>query len=149
MSFLPFLAWDDFDTYTIGTNVAGHTLRGGGAPTYKPQYSTTAILPYKRRYLEFLTDATSDYHAISVDAVDSDANRATFDIVFGFAMSLTTVEEIHVYARGAGTATMTDFIRASIVPGTGAIRIERVGAQWVALPQLQTLQIQNFQGTPP
>jgi len=133
MSFLPFQAWDDFDTYTIGTNVAGYTLRGGGAPTYKPQYSTTAILPYKRRYLEFLTDATTDYHAVSRDAVDSDANRATFDIVFGFAMSLNTVEELHVYARGQGAGTMTDFVRAAIVLGTGAIRIDKmVGSAYTA-----------------
>jgi len=125
MALLPFLAWDDFDTYTIGTNVAGHTLRGGGAPTYKPQYSTTAILPYKRRYLEFLTDATTDYHAISRDACDG---LRDFDRVFGFAMSLCTVEELHLYARGAGTATMTDFVRASIVLATGAIRIDKMVA---------------------
>ncbi len=123
MALLPFLAWDDFDTYTIGTNVAGHTLRGGGAPTYKPQYSTTAILPYKRRYLEFLTDATTDYHCISRDACDG---LRDFDRVFGFAMSLCTVEELHLYARGAGTGTMTDFVRASIVLATGAIRIDKM-----------------------
>ncbi len=133
MSLLPFQAWDDFDTYTIGTNVVGHTLRGGGAPTYKPRSGSAAILPYKKRYLEFLTDATTDYHAVTVDAVDADANRATFDIVFSFSMSLCTVEELHVYARGAGTGTMTDFLRARIVLASGAIAIDKmVGSAYTA-----------------
>lgn len=128
MSQLPTTNWGDFDVDTIGSAVAAHTIRGAGAPTFKPQYTTATIAAYFKRYGAFVNANTDDYHAFSRDLVDADANRATFDRVGILIMDVTDAEEWHIYARGAGTGTMTDFVRARIVKASGVIAIDKMVA---------------------
>ncbi len=117
----------DESTQTIGTNLAGWTVRGGGAPTRAPAYGDPAVIPVKRRYLPFTTDSTSDYRCISWDAIDADANRAKANLVAAFTVDLATVEELHLYARGAGS--VTDFYRLRIkLTGASNVNFDKLTA---------------------
>lgn len=116
-------------TQTIGTNLAGWTVRGGGSPTYAPAYMSPATLPVKRRYLPFVADSTTDYRCISWDAIDADANRAKANLLTLFLVDLTTAEHIHLYARGAGTGTVTDFYRLRIaMSGANNVAFDKMAA---------------------
>lgn len=123
-----FDGFDDWNVHVIGTNSPGLTVRGGGAPGRATKYADAGVVPRNERYLEFLTDSTADYCAVSVDALDADANRATFDIVDAFSYDLLTAEEWTLYARGQGSGTVTDFVRARVVKASGVIAIDRMVA---------------------
>lgn len=123
-----FDGFDDWNTRVIGTNASGLTVRGGGAPGFAPKYADAGVVPRNERYLQFLTDSTADYRAVSLDALDADANRATFDIVDAFSYDLLTTEDWTLYGRGQGTATVTDFVRARVVKASGVIAIDRMVA---------------------
>lgn len=122
--------FDNWSTSVIGVNEPGWTVRGGGAPGFAPKYGLETVVPRAERYAEFVTDSTSDYRFRTWDVLDTDGLRATFSIATAFMMDLTTVEEIHIYARGVST---TDFVRARIVKATGAIAIDKmVGGAYTA-----------------
>lgn len=115
----------NWDVDVIDTNSPGWTVRGGGAPTLRPKYGDPAQVPRNERYYEFINDATTDFHCMSEDLASAEtAVNQYFDMVTCFSLPLSTVEEVHIYARGAGTATMTDFVRARIVLASGVIAID-------------------------
>lgn len=91
----------------IGTDLTGWTVRSG-SPAYAPAYGTVAV---KKRYLP-INDGAGTLGVVSWDAIDADADRATFDMVLGFTVDLRTATTGFVYARGTAH---TDWLRLQIL----------------------------------
>lgn len=95
--------WDDFNTYTIGTNIANHTARGAIVDR-KPKYGTLLTVPVKRRFLKIGNTANA-WAGVSLDAVDSDANRATVSAATCVIIDQMTTDNVYLFIRGAGGVT--------------------------------------------
>lgn len=119
-----FTQWDDD---TIDSTIAGWTHRTAGtAPTYVPKYGTPAV---KRRYLQHKPGTTSDLRGlITWDAIDGDANRATFDALTLIKMDDWTGDYAEIWGRVAMSGTtITDGYRVRVIRAGGAnnIRVDK------------------------
>lgn len=88
----------------IGTNLTTVTYRGTAAPSgYAPAYGTPAV---KRRYCNFKCNSSGVpfRNLVSINAIDSDANRATVEVLGGFKKDDATVTDMTLALRGVGAS---------------------------------------------
>ena len=129
----------DEPAQTIGTNLAGWTVRTGGAPGRVPAYGTP---PVKRRYLSYTNDSTATSRVLSWDAIDGDANRDKINLATLIHMPHTTAAIVTLYVRlTLSGATITDAYRLRLDLGAGVVYLDK----WVA--SAFTANVSNFAHT--
>lgn len=114
------LFFDDFSTYTVGTNTPGATVRSG-TPSYAPASGSETVLAYKDEYHALKNGTSGADNAISFDALDADANRAKFEVLTCFSKDLVTAERGYLYGRGSA---FTDFYRLRLTM-SGGVQIDK------------------------
>lgn len=115
-----FVFFDDFSTYTVDTNIPGVTVRSG-TPSYAPASGSETVLAYKDEYHALKNGTSGADNAISFDALDSDANRAKFEVLTCFSKDLVTAERGYLYGRGSA---FTDFYRLRLTM-SGGVQIDK------------------------
>lgn len=104
----------------IGSTLTGWTLRGSATPAATPEYGTPSV---KKRYLKFVPGSTADHACATWDTLDSDANRASFDILTLVNAADATATIFSLFARGQGSAPPTDYVRAKALFSAGNLTI--------------------------
>lgn len=127
----------------------GFTRRGAASGTPASYLAAVGYgtPPFKRRQVTLTNSATDAYPAVSLDAVDADANRANMDCVVAvYRPSSNALEYVHVIVRGQGSGTVTDGYQFAIDWTNNRVRIYKIASS-VRTNPFSDLTISHAAGT--
>lgn len=110
---------------TVAQNVSGWTRRGVAIPNMYPAIGAASAVSIQRVYAQFTPTNAFEHACATLDSVDADANRATFNILTLVPLSIATSTIHNLFARvqGSGSGQPTDYVRAKALYTAGALTI--------------------------